>query len=72
MGLKPETAWRRIVMDTRLPVKCRVEALGQFRPSLHLLRQLLSDTRTPTKLRIAAARQYSLEIARRELMKNEK
>ena len=70
MSLKPETVWRRLVLDSRLPAKIRVEALGQFRPSPHLLRKLLSDRSTPTKLRIAAARQYQLEVSRRELMKN--
>lgn len=57
-------------MDPKLAVKYRIEALAQFRPSLHLLRKLLSSASTPTKLRIAAARQYQLEISRRELMRN--
>jgi hypothetical protein len=70
MGLKPSTVWRRLVLDARLPAKYRTEALGQFRPSLNLLRRLLSNPSTPTKLRIAAARQYQLETARRDMMKN--
>jgi hypothetical protein len=28
--LKPDTAWRRIVIDTRLPAKARITALEQI------------------------------------------
>jgi hypothetical protein len=46
--LKPETAWRQIVEDTRLPCKARVMALEQIaRPSVSLLRCLLAAKSTP-------------------------
>jgi hypothetical protein len=39
--LKPDTAWRLIVMDTRLPAKHRITAREQVaRPSRNLLRRL--------------------------------
>ena len=35
--LKPETAWQRIMIDTRLPARARIMALEQIaRPSLCL------------------------------------
>ena len=41
--LKPQTAWQRIVEDSRLPAKARLMALEQIaRPSLSLLRRLLA------------------------------
>jgi hypothetical protein len=66
--LKPDTAWRRIVIDTRLPAKVRIAALSQIlRPSLNLLRRLLSQRTTPPRLRVLAAQKYSLAVARKEL-----
>jgi hypothetical protein len=71
--LLPETAWRRIVEDTRLPAKLRLAALEQMRrPSLSLLRRLLAAKSTPPKLRILAAQKYDLAISRKELLKNAK
>ncbi len=66
--LKPETAWQRIVEDTRLPAKSRLMALEQIaRPSLNLLRRLLAAKSTPPKLRLLAAQKYSIAMARKEL-----
>ena len=66
--LKPETAWRRIVEDTKLPAKARLMALEQIpRPSLSLLRRLLALKSTPAKLRILAAQKYTVVVARKEL-----
>jgi len=71
--LKPETAWQRIVADTRLPAKSRVMALEQIaRPSLNLLRRLLAAKSTPPKLRLLAAQKYSVAMARKELLNGEK
>ena len=71
--LKPETAWRRIVEDTKLPGKHRLAALEQMRrPSICLLRRLLAARSTPAKLRLLAAHKYDLAISRRELLKNAK
>jgi hypothetical protein len=68
--LKPDTAWRRIVEDSRLPAKARTMALEQIpRPSLALLRRLLAAQSTPPKLRLLAAQKYTLAVARKELMK---
>jgi hypothetical protein len=69
--LKPETAWRRIVEDKRLPCKARVMALEQIaRPSLSLLRRLLAAQSTPPKLRLLAAEKYTLAVTRKELTRN--
>jgi hypothetical protein len=39
--LSPDSAWRLIVLDTRLPAKSRIIALEPIaRPSLNLLRRL--------------------------------
>lgn len=66
--LKPETAWQRIVEDSRLPAKARLMALEQIpRPSLSLLRRLLAAKSTPAKLRLLAAQKYDLAISRKEL-----
>jgi hypothetical protein len=66
--LSPDSAWRRILMDTRLPAKSRIIALEQIaRPSLNLLRRLLSQKSTPPKLRLLAAHKYTLAVARKEL-----
>lgn len=65
--LSPDTAWRLIVMDTRLPAKSRIIALEQIaRPSLNLLRRLLSQKSTPARLRLLAASKYADAIAREE------
>jgi hypothetical protein len=67
--LKPETAWQRIVEDSRLPCKARVIALEQIgRPSLSLLRRLLAAKSTPPKLRLMAAQKYSVAMTRKELL----
>ena len=69
--LKLETAWKRIVEDTRLPAKSRLMALEQIaRPSLNLLRRLLAAKSTPPKLRLLAAQKYSIAMARKELTRN--
>jgi hypothetical protein len=66
--LLPDSAWRLIVMDTRLPAKSRIIALEQMaRPLLNLLRRLLSQKPTPPKLRLLAADKYTLAVARKEL-----
>jgi hypothetical protein len=66
--LKPDTAWRRIVIDTRLPAKARILALEHIlRPSLNLLRRLLSQRTTPARLRLLAASKYTLAVSRKEL-----
>jgi len=67
-SLKPETAWRRILVDKTSPIKCRVAALKHLaRPSLGLMRSLLSDPNTPGRLRFALAERYEIEVARKEL-----
>jgi hypothetical protein len=69
--LKPETAWRRIVENVKLAAKVRTMALEQIpRPSLSLLRRLLASKSTPSKLRLLAAQKYSLQVTRKELLKN--
>ena len=69
--LKPETAWARLVENTRLPAKARLMALEQIaRPSLSSLRRLLAAESTPPKLRLLAAQKYTLAIARKELIRN--
>jgi hypothetical protein len=46
--LKPDTAWRRIVDDTRLPARSRIMALEQIlRPSLNLLSRLCLNEPLP-------------------------
>jgi hypothetical protein len=66
--LLPDSTWRLIVMDTRLPAKSRIIALEQMaRPLLNLLRRLLSQKPTPPKLRLLAADKYTLAVARKEL-----
>jgi hypothetical protein len=50
--LDPQTVWRRLVEDKRLPCKARMEALEQIaRPSVELLRRLLASKSTPSRLR---------------------
>jgi hypothetical protein len=73
MSLKPETVWRRMVEDTRIPAKHRLAALERMlRPSLSLLRRLLAAKSTPAKLRLLAAQKYDLAISRKELLKDAK
>jgi hypothetical protein len=63
--LKPESAWRGTVEDTKLPAKSRILALEQIaRPSLNLLRRFLAAKSTSPKLRPLAAQKYEIEIAR--------
>ena len=67
--LSPDSAWRMIVIDTRIPAKARIMALEQIaRPSLNLLRRLLSQRTTPPRLRLLAASKYTLAVARKELL----
>ncbi len=54
--LKPDTAFRRILEDSRLPARARIMALEQIaQPSLNLLSRLLSQRTTPPRLRLLAA-----------------
>jgi hypothetical protein len=66
--LDPQTAWRRLVLDSRLPARVRVAALNQLaRPSVNMLRTLLSAKSTPPKLRILACEKYQIAMTRKEL-----
>jgi hypothetical protein len=69
--LNPDTAWRRIVLDSRYSVKARVMALEQItRPAVSFLRRLLSAKDTPRRLRLLATQKYALEMTRAELTRN--
>ncbi len=69
-NLKPETIWRRILVDNKNAVKYRLQALEHLpRPSLCLLRALLSDPRTPVRLKVALGEKYEIALGRRELSK---
>ena len=66
--LDPQTVWRRLVEDKKLPCKARMEALQQIaRPSVELLRRLLASKSTPSRLRMLAARKYELAMSRKLL-----
>jgi hypothetical protein len=68
--LDPQTVWKRLVEDKKLPCKARMEALQQIaRPSVELLRRLLASKSTPSRLRLLAAQKYDLAIARKELLR---
>ncbi len=72
-SLSPQSVWRKIVEDTRLPAKHRLTALERMiRPSLSFLRRLLAAKSTPAKLRLLAAQKYDLAISRKELLKDAK
>jgi hypothetical protein len=67
--LTADTAWRRILLNSRLPAKTRVTALNEIeRPSLALLRSLLFQKSPPSKLRLAVTKKYAVEVTRRELI----
>lgn len=66
----PDAACRRLILNSRVPLKVRVAALSEMsRPSLAFLGRLMRDRSTPAKLLKLAIERYRVETLIRKKLK---